>query len=140
MARSGYFEIPTRVGMDRVGPSLCRGPNRDPHARGDGPASVTTSPMKRERSPRAWGWTARDQRVGLGEDEIPTRVGMDRRASGAARSAWRDPHARGDGPRQPSTGCPPSSRSPRAWGWTVGRRAGPADVVEIPTRVGMDRP
>ena len=114
-------EVPTRVGMDR---------RRQPR-RGDDPA----------RSPRAWGWTAAAARADAGQARGPHArgdgpVGVD----GDHGRLARGPHARGDGPPECS-GCTTRqlARSPRAWGWTVAGRA-MTPLVEVPTRVGMDRP
>ena len=72
-------EIPTRVGMDR--PSVKRPAiaARNPHARGDGPDGQLISAEQKTKSPRAWGWTDAVDRIRATEEEIPTRVGMDRR-------------------------------------------------------------
>ena len=132
-------EIPTRVGMDRCLRPCSSSPTRDPHARGDGPGTPKDKRLKEKRSPRAWGWTARCSRPGTWPQEIPTRVGMDRRRPCRTQTSTRDPHARGDGP---TIGASPewrAERSPRAWGWTAARRARRPSRAEIPTRVGMDR-
>ena len=159
-ARGAQGEIPTRVGMDRsdattrqprLGDPHARGDgptshmncavarSGDPHARGDGPADERRSSISTTRSPRAWGWTARAPCARAPALEIPTRVGMDRRSARASRSTSRDPHARGDGPKDRLAELLYEGRSPRAWGWTDGDRRAGGGRHEIPTRVGMDR-
>ena len=113
--------------------------------------------MRHARSPRAWGWTM-PSCVTVSSSRSP-RVGMDRRPPRRDGTRDGDPHARGDGPQVTSKKFGTSSRSPRAWGWTV--PGGPAERLagefprawgwtvaaggagqvagEIPTRVGMDR-
>ena len=132
-------EIPTRVGMDRRSRCLASQRRRDPHARGDGPVRDGRARCASARSPRAWGWTVVPFLRHRQQFEIPTRVGMDRRPPRRDGTRDGDPHARGDGPQVTSKKFGTSSRSPRAWGWTV--PGGPAERLagEIPTRVGMDR-
>ena len=111
-------EFPTRVGMDRLtGTRTC--PHwRIPHARGDGPAIHRELDAARANSPRAWGWTGYIENLAdfdansprawgwtelgplyiLRRSEFPTRVGMDRQQCCRAVTAYRIPHARGDGP------------------------------------------
>ena len=94
--------------------------SRNPHARGDGPTPTWSGRMRLRRlksprawgwtelrtsdrdadleSPRAWGWTDAGRALAQPEDEIPTRVGMDRYRRPAGRQRRRNPHARGDGP------------------------------------------
>ena len=129
---------PTRVGMDRW--------------RGSGVVGIT-------RCPRAWGWTAPRPDDRGGGHEIPTRVGMDRRASSRGRPRGEIPTRVGMDRLVVFTWLAGVARSPRAWGWTGGRvgardrggirtRVGMHRIhakhrvtgTEIPTRVGMDRP
>ena len=150
-------EIPTRVGMDRgshgsgVVPRSPRawgwtglGDRRadldnDPHARGDGPVNTTGGYCPKARSPRAWGWTGQRRQGAVRQREIPTRVGMDRSAFPASPSAVRDPTRVGIDRRPPRRDGTRDGEYPRAWGWTAGDVEEVRHVLEIPTRVGMDR-
>ena len=91
------------------------------------------------RSPRAWGWTHRGRGRSGPTLQVPTRVGVDRATGSPSRMAAPGPHARGGGPTRQPTHPRPSTRSPRAWGWTVGRGITAATPVQVPTRVGVDR-
>ena len=86
------------MGMDRARPPHRREGPRDPHARGDGPYLYGGQPDLVWRSPRAWGWTGTEVLDEFGEEEIPTRVGMDRSDTAGRPVGHEDPHARGDGP------------------------------------------
>ena len=57
----------------------------------------------------------------------------------AATRVSRSPHARGDGPWKNVVVTAEELKSPRAWGWTVVERKLAAPILEVPTRVGMDR-
>src|SRR5206468_4258017 len=50
------------------------------------------------------------------------------------------PHTRGDGPSPPASALFMDSFSPHAWGWSDVVQFLPAQVVVLPTRVGMVRP
>ena len=104
-------EIPTRVGMDRAMDTRVSASQRNPHARGDGPSTMSNASSTASKSPRAWGWTGQPAR------------GV---------------HP-GDGPRERQAGAGARSKSPRVWGRTVNHDRHRCGRPEIPTRVGMDR-
>ena len=128
--------FPTRVGMDRRTGSFPPASRRVPHASGDGPNLEPVVLELQRCSPREWGWTVRIAILTTTNGVFPTRVGMDRRRSGARCYSSRVPHASGDGPASALPIVPPWVCSPREWGWTVrrDRRALRTDV--FPTRVG----
>src|SRR5450759_3116510 len=72
-------EVPTRVGMDRIGWCWRGMARRGPQVRGDGPRFVAAAGIRHLRSPRACGWTIIRPPSSSCYVEVPTRVGMDRR-------------------------------------------------------------
>ncbi len=90
-------------------------------------------------SPRACGWTGRGPGPKRSPWVFPTRVRVDRRMPLSSPDSMCVPHARGGGPGWLDQCAVSEECSPRAWGWTAGRRRrGPACRV-FPTRVGVDR-
>ena len=64
---------------------------------------------------------------------------MDRGTSPRSPRAWREPHARGDGPSHPHATERELERAPRTWGWTDRGERHHGRQNESPTHVGMDR-
>ena len=91
--------LPTRVGMARRAMVARSSSACSPHPRGDGPLAGSPLSPGARFSPPAWGWPG-ERVVATGLDEVlPTRVGMARGMSSAARQPASSPHPRGDGPQ-----------------------------------------
>ena len=71
--------------------------------------------------------------------DVPTRVGMARRAEADNKSTARCPHPRGDGPLMANAKASFLPMSPPAWGWPDAREAFHGTADDVPTRVGMAR-
>ena len=95
---------------------------------------------KRVMSPRAWGWTGLIKRERTWVDDVPTRVGVDRKRPSGRSITSGCPHARGGGPVDGWKGSDGKMMSPRAWGWTGRQSQRRLPSVDVPTRVGVDRP
>ena len=94
----GYWDVPTRVGVDRQQRGAAARGVRCPHARGGGPMRLNPLFSLDRMSPRAWGWTERGRPFPQRGVDVPTRVGVDRFRPGYYSETARCPHARGGGP------------------------------------------
>jgi len=90
--------VPTRVGVDRSRTIARRRRPRCPHACGGGPTIVSLDEDVPRLSPRVWGWTAYEDAPEKYHAVVPTRVGVDRRITGACSGIASCPHACGGGP------------------------------------------
>ena len=109
-----------------------------PRARGDGPASRTSSPREPPASPRSRGWTRPGGRLGDAGPGFPALAGMDPPPCAAMRlTAWL-PRARGDGPPGFVDGFRPGPASPRSRGWTQRNVDLDSCGAGFPALAGMD--
>ncbi len=137
--RTRLADVPTRVGMARRQSHHARRRRGCPHPRGDGPAIRRVSDDRVKMSPPAWGWPVFCVSTRKIRCDVPTRVGMARRARRTGMRGVRCPHPRGDGPVVDLGGDVAGEMSPPAWGWPGETVAGIAMPYDVPTRVGMAR-
>ncbi len=131
--------LPTCVGMVRSVSRVNDFSDRSPHVRGDGPTCHAIAKMMNEFSPRAWGWSGRDRRRNSRDYVLPTCVGMVRENVWNQLMPLRSPHVRGDGPHDTPMAFATAPFSPRAWGWSGELSIMQANVIVLPTCVGMVR-
>ena len=152
--------LPTHVGMVRMATPSPRQRLCAPHARGDGPRSISRKnyaqfvlpthvgmvlPLPVVRvpfpvcSPRTWGWSGKLMANRSVSVVLPTHVGMVRPGAATPGLFRGAPHARGDGPTAGSCFCSALLCSPRTWGWSASPPLVTLCHRVLPTHVGMVR-
>ena len=107
--------------------------------RGDGPYGSNPVIAQTPFSPRAWGWSVVVRLISRSARVLPTCVGMVRNSTSTKITKTRSPHVRGDGPKNGCADMLDELFSPRAWGWSADSIPTWADVLVLPTCVGMVR-
>ena len=112
---------------------------KSPHRRGDVPSSPHPTRPIYQISPQAWGCTVAAEDGERAVTNLPTGVGMYRRAPRADRMSHQSPHRRGDVPIAFLQVGSVGTISPQAWGCTGHNKGGICFADNLPTGVGMYR-
>ena len=135
----GYVNLPTGVGMYRWLSTFLFNRVESPHRRGDVPLRLRANTGVYPISPQAWGCTIGVPVNHLVRKNLPTGVGMYRRASAGASTRFKSPHRRGDVPGAAIVAIGEVLISPQAWGCTVSAGESTDNCRNLPTGVGMYR-